>query len=93
MALSEQAVLGLSPGFRFQWEPAQQTHVLLFPEGMVKLNASAAEIIRRCDGSRTLGAIIDELRRSFTGDTVEDDARKFVERAHERGWICEARGA
>jgi hypothetical protein len=39
--------------FRFQWEPAQGCHVLLYPEGMVKLNQSAGEILKRCDGART----------------------------------------
>ena len=34
-------------GFRLQWEPAQDCHVLLYPEGMVKLNGSAGEIIKR----------------------------------------------
>ena len=38
-------------GFRLQWEPAQNAHVLLYPEGMVKLNGSAGEILKRCDGS------------------------------------------
>ena len=27
----------LGRGFRLQWEPAQKAHVLLYPEGMVKL--------------------------------------------------------
>lgn len=27
--------------FRFQWEEAQQAYVLLYPEGMVKLNGPA----------------------------------------------------
>ena len=40
-------------GLRLQWEPAQNAHVLLYPEGMVKLNASAGEILKRCDGQRT----------------------------------------
>ncbi len=31
--------------FRLQWEPAQDAHVLLYPEGMVKLNPSAAQIL------------------------------------------------
>ena len=39
-------------GFRLQWEPAQSCHVLLYPEGMVRLNASAGEIMNRCDGQR-----------------------------------------
>ena len=44
-------------GFRLQWEPMQDCHVLLYPEGMVKLNGSAGEIMKRCDGQRTLAEI------------------------------------
>jgi pyrroloquinoline quinone biosynthesis protein D len=33
--------------FRLQWEAAQNAHVLLYPEGMIKLNASAGEILKR----------------------------------------------
>ena len=93
MVFSDDAILDLAPGFRFQWEQAQQVHVLLFPEGMVKLNASAAEIIRRCDGSRTLGTIVEELRGRFAGSAVADDVKSFVEKAHERGWIREVQRA
>ena len=45
-------------GFRLQWEPAQEAHVLLYPEGMVKLNSSAAAIMSRCDGVRTIADIV-----------------------------------
>ncbi len=38
-------------GFRLQWEAAQNAHVLLYPEGMIKLNGSAGEILKRCDGA------------------------------------------
>ena len=41
--------------YRLQWEEAQKAHVLLYPEGMIQLNGSAGEILRRCDGERTLG--------------------------------------
>jgi pyrroloquinoline quinone biosynthesis protein D len=51
--------------YRLQWEEAQQAHVLLFPEGMVKLNRSAGEILRRCDGEQTTGQIITELETAF----------------------------
>lgn len=39
------SVPALRRGFRFQFEPAQDCHVLLYPEGMVKLNDSAGEIL------------------------------------------------
>ena len=45
----------LAHGMRLQWEPAQDAHVLLYPEGMVKLNGSAGAIMSRCDGERTRG--------------------------------------
>ena len=35
----------LRRGFRLQWEPVQNCHVLLYPEGMMKLNDSAGEIL------------------------------------------------
>ena len=41
------SVIELQRHFRFQWEPAQQAHVLLYPEGMVKLPGSAGEIMKR----------------------------------------------
>ena len=43
----------INPHFRLQWESAQQSHVLLYPEGMVKLNRSAGEILSRCSGAMT----------------------------------------
>ena len=86
----------LGRGFRLQWEDAQQAHVLLFPEGMVKLNASAAQILQRCDGRMPLAALIDELQRAFGQADLADDVRQFVEFARSRGWIeaadADARG-
>ena len=41
-------------GFRLQWEAAQNAHVLLYPEGMIKLNGSAGEILKRCDGATSI---------------------------------------
>ena len=51
----------LRPGYRLQWEPAQQAHVLLYPEGMVKLNDSAGAIASLIDGRRSVAAIVAEL--------------------------------
>lgn len=77
----------LGVGFRLQWEPAQQRYVLLYTEGMVRLNHSAGEILRRCDGSRTPTQIALEIKNAFGHPDVEQDTRKFMEEAYERGWI------
>ncbi len=86
-ALPQDRALRISPTYRMQWEPAQNCNVLLYPEGMVKLNAAAGEILTLCDGSRDLQAILRELVCKFPGADLEQDVRDFLGDAHERGWI------
>ncbi|MDO5103087.1 MAG: pyrroloquinoline quinone biosynthesis peptide chaperone PqqD [Lautropia sp.] len=77
----------LSPMYRLQWEPVQDSHVLLFPEGMVKLNQPAAEILRRCDGRMTVAELVADLEQSFDEQGLRDDVIEFLDQAHERQWI------
>ncbi len=80
-------VPAIAPVFRFQWEEAQDAYVLLYPEGMVKLSPSAGEILKRCDGQKTVEAIIKELNEQFPGVDVSDDVNTFLEKAVDNGWI------
>jgi len=73
--------------FRMQWEEAQGAYVLLYPEGMVKLNQSAGEILKRCDGERDLAALVADLEQTFGATGLEPDVKGFLEVATERGWI------
>ena len=73
--------------FRMQYEEAQQGYVLLYPEGMVKLNQSAGEILKRCDGERDVQAIITDIEQTFNATGLEKDVTGFIEIATERGWI------
>lgn len=77
----------IARGFRLQWEPAQNAHVLLYPEGMVKLNGSAGEILRRCDGTRTLADIVADLEATFGRADLRGDVEGFLRLAQERGWV------
>ena len=77
----------ISHGFRLQWEQAQNAHVMLYPEGMIKLNTSAAEILRRCDGRRTLHDIVAELESVFQKTGLEAEVAQFLGSATERGWV------
>ncbi len=79
----------LSPKMRLQWEKAQNAHVLLYPEGMVQLNESAAVILSLCDGSRTPADITQELLQRFGGDNLADDVCEFLEAARSHGWIVD----
>ncbi|MGH8133521.1 MAG: pyrroloquinoline quinone biosynthesis peptide chaperone PqqD, partial [Steroidobacteraceae bacterium] len=72
---------------RLQWEPAQEAHVLLYPEGMVKLNSSAGAIMSRCDGVRTVADIVADLERTYTLTGLAGDVKAFVALAVEKGWL------
>ncbi len=78
----------ISPMYRLQFEASQDSWVLLYPEGMVKLNAAAGEILRRCDGSRRVDQIVSDLQQTFSTPSVADDVRNFLEVAHANGWIA-----
>lgn len=73
--------------FRLQWEAAQNAHVLLYPEGMVRLNASASQILLRCDGTRSVQAIVAELEAQFNVSGLAPEVDQFLNHARERGWI------
>ena len=87
-ALSSVTQPRVGPGFRLQWEPVQDCHVLLYPEGMVKLNGSAGEIMKRCDGERRIGAIATELELAFGATGLEGDVMAFVEMAGKQQWLA-----
>ena len=74
-------------GFRLQWEPAQNAHVLLYPEGMIKLNGSAGEILKRCDGAATIADITADLERAFAAGDLSEDVMRFVAMAVEKRWL------
>ncbi|MBX2884648.1 MAG: pyrroloquinoline quinone biosynthesis peptide chaperone PqqD [Granulosicoccus sp.] len=77
----------INPLFRLQYEQAQESWVLLYPEGMVKLNPSAAEIMQRCDGKRTLSDIVQSLEEAFETTGLEKDVLGFADVALEQRWI------
>ncbi|MEF7612987.1 pyrroloquinoline quinone biosynthesis peptide chaperone PqqD [Aquincola sp. MAHUQ-54] len=78
----------IGAGFRLQWEPAQDCHVLLYPEGMVKLNQSAGEILKRCDGERDIEAIVVDLETAFNAQGLQPDVVAFVEMAGKQRWLA-----
>ncbi|WP_434709286.1 pyrroloquinoline quinone biosynthesis peptide chaperone PqqD [Pseudomonas sp. R1-1] len=88
MSFDRSKVPSWRPGYRFQYEPAQKGHVLLYPEGMIKLNDTAALIGGLIDGQRDVAAIIAELDKQFPGvPELGDDIEQFMEVAREQHWL------
>jgi pyrroloquinoline quinone biosynthesis protein D len=77
----------LSRRFRLQFEEAQKRWVLLYPEGMVQLNDSAAEILKRCDGARSLDSIVNELEEIFSVQELKPQVVSLLEEGQRRGWL------
>ena len=73
--------------FRLQWEAAQNAHVLLYPEGMIKLNGSAGEILKRCDGQATVDDITADLERTFSANGLSGDVIAFLRIAIDKQWV------
>ncbi|HEY6438608.1 MAG TPA: pyrroloquinoline quinone biosynthesis peptide chaperone PqqD [Acetobacteraceae bacterium] len=61
----------LAPGVRLHFDTTRQAWVLLGPERVIETEGPASEILRRCDGSRTVREIIDELAVLYTADRAE----------------------
>ncbi|MDD1781574.1 pyrroloquinoline quinone biosynthesis peptide chaperone PqqD [Enterovibrio sp. ZSDZ35] len=83
----EHSILTRNPLFRLQFEKAQDCHVLLFPEGMVKLSDSAAEILQQFEEPSSVQAVIARLEAKFPGVDLADDVREFVEVACDKKWL------
>ena len=78
----------LALGYRFQWEPMQDCNVLLYPEGMVKLNGAAGEILKRIsENKQTVAELIAEVKEAFDGADLDDDVYRFLEEAYDNDWI------
>jgi pyrroloquinoline quinone biosynthesis protein D len=88
MSFNRKQVPNWRRGYRFQFEPAQNGHVLLYPEGMIKLNDSASAIGGLIDGQRSVGAIIALLDEKFPGvPELGTDVEQFMEVARAELWI------
>ncbi|MBO0705482.1 MAG: pyrroloquinoline quinone biosynthesis peptide chaperone PqqD [Candidatus Dormibacteraeota bacterium] len=64
---------------RLEWEPVRERHVLLAPEGVLVLNHTAATILGLCDGQRTVGDIVEELRGRYD-HVANDEVERFLAR-------------
>jgi len=79
-------IIEIDPMYLFRWEEPQQAHVLLYPEGIVKVNETGAAILKLCNGISTVAEVISELNNKYTTD-VSESVYKFLEVSYAKGWI------
>jgi pyrroloquinoline quinone biosynthesis protein D len=77
-------------GARLQYDDVREEHLLLIPEGAVRLNQTAAEVLELCDGERSLDEIVGVLSARYDGSDLRDDVRGLVDAMADRGLVVDA---
>ncbi len=75
----------LASGVRLHRDQVRERDVLLFPEGALVLNDTAAAVIALCDGRRTIDEIAAALSEQYGGADVRDDVAELVAGIAEQG--------
>jgi len=88
MTTAHNDIYKIAAHHRFQWEKAQDCYVILFPEGMVKLNASSGEILKLVDGLTSVELIIETIKQKFPGvPEIQKDIIAMFDFALDKAWI------
>jgi len=80
----------LATGARLQYDDVREEHLLLIPEGVVRLNATAAEVLELCDGERSLDDVVGALSARYDGADLGEDVRGLVQAMAEKGLVVDA---
>jgi len=80
----------LVTGARLQYDDVREEHVLLIPEGAVRLNPTAAQVLELCDGRRSLDDIAGALSARYDGADVRDDVRELLDALTQKGLVVDA---
>jgi pyrroloquinoline quinone biosynthesis protein D len=80
----------LVTGARLRYDDVRQEHLLLVPEGAVRLNPSAAQVLELCDGEHSLEEIVGALSARYDGSDVAADVRDLVDAMAQRGLLVDA---
>jgi len=80
----------LVTGARLRYDEVREEHLLLVPEGAVRLNPSAAEVLELCDGARSLDDIVGVLAERYGDADVRDDVQELVDAMAQRGLLVDA---
>jgi pyrroloquinoline quinone biosynthesis protein D len=80
----------LVTGARLHYDAVRSEHVLLVPEGIVRLNPSAVAVLELCDGRHELTEIVGELSQRYAGADVGADVRGLVDAMSAKGLVVDA---
>jgi pyrroloquinoline quinone biosynthesis protein D len=80
----------LVTGARLRYDEVREEHLLLIPEGAVRLNPTAADVLGLCDGERSLDDIVGALSARYASADVRDDVLDLIDAMVQRGLVVDA---
>lgn len=86
MTITTAAIPALWRLARIEFDQVRQQRVLLYPEGVVLLNDTAAAILELCDGQRSIAEIASVLEERYHCD-VTTDVVEYLSQLAERDLV------
>jgi pyrroloquinoline quinone biosynthesis protein D len=83
-------VPALPRGVKLRFDQARKAWVLLAPERVLMPDPIAVEILKRCDGKRSVALVIDDLASTFAADRaqIETDVMAFLQDLADKGMVA-----
>ena len=75
---------------RLRFDQTSGGYLLLYPERGLALNATAASILKLCDGELTVDGMVEKLRGEYLDRSAEElrrDVLEFLEEMASRGLL------
>ena len=87
VVITAASIPSLPRGVKLRFDKARDVWVLLGPERIFNPNPIALEIIKRCDGTATVEAIVDDLAATFKADrgVIEQDVTALLQDLADKG--------
>lgn len=79
----------LAPKARLRFDKQLSRYILLYPERGLVLNPTAADVLQRCTGERTVHSIVEELAQKYGHQipAVEKEVMDFLRTMADRGLV------
>ena len=78
---------------KLKFDETRQRWVILAPERVLAPDDIAVEVLRLCDGARSVGAMIDRLAEKYTAEraAIAGDVIAMLQDLADKGFLTEAR--
>lgn len=95
LTVSEESVPQLARGAKFRFDETRQRWVILVPERVLAPDDIAVEVLKLCDGVRSVAAMIDELAQKYAAprEEIGGDVIAMLQDLANSGFLVAARKA